>query len=633
MKKPLLLAIFLYTSILFSQNFFFSTFTIPKELQENANACLRLNDVELTVDSRKQLTTKTHRVVTVFNKLGDRHLENYEFYDAVTKIKELEVFVYDAVGNVTKKFKKKDFSDTSVADGAGSISDTRRLILDYTPTQYPYTLEFKSVVETDNTAFLPNWYPLDDYFLSVESNRFSISHIAELGLRYKESNFDFFPIDKKESSEILVYEAKNISAIKREDYSPSFKKFLPNVMFSLSKFHLEGVNGEADSWESFGKWMYDALLVDTDELPEETVQKIRDLVAGVSDPIEKTKLVFQFVQDKTRYVSIQLGIGGWKPMKVKDVDRLGYGDCKALTNYTRALLKAVGIPSYYAIIYLDRNIRDLDADFVSIQGNHATLAIPFGDQLCWAECTSQTVPFNLQALSTDDRNALLVSEEGGRIVKTNVYNPEKNEQITKGSCQLSETGNINFSIARTSKGTQYVFKSYLDTETDIEKKNHYKNEFSYINGLNVSSLAINNNKENIVFDENVSLTAEKFAQITGDRILLPINITNRNSKIPTKYRNRIAPFEISRGYYDEDEIEFQFPEGYVIEAKSEDVNIDTKFGVYKATYKLTDKGMIYKRSYLLKSGLFSKEEYEEFRKFVEQVVTNDQAKIVLKKSI
>jgi hypothetical protein len=260
------------------------------------------------------------------------------------------------------------------------------------------------------------------------------------------------------------------------------------------------------------------------------------------------------------------------------------------------------------------------------------LAIPFGDQLCWAECTSQTVPFNLQAMSTDNRNALLVSEAGGRIVRTNVYNPEKNEQITKVNCQLSETGSINFSFNRTSKGTQYVYKSYLNTETDLEKKNHYKREFNHINGLQVNDLVIKNDKENIIFDENVSLSAEKFAQITGDRILLGVNITNRNSNIPTKYRSRIAPFEITRGYYDEDEIEIEFPEGYEIEAKSDDLEIDTKFGIYKVTYKLTAKGMVYKRTYLLKSGLFSKSEYEEFRKFVEQVVINDQAKIVLKKS-
>ena len=620
-----------FPALIFAQQNSYPIFTIPKTLQENADACIRLQDVSLKVQSRKSLVTNTHRVITVFNKMGDKHLENYAFYDKVTKIKSIEVNVYDAVGKPVKKFKKKDFSDTSVADGIGSITDTRRLILDFTPTQYPYTIEFKSEVETDNTAFLPAWYPLDSYFVSVENSKYSIQYPIDLGLRYKESNFDFFPIEKIEKEGFLQFEAKNVSALKREEYAPSFKKFLPNAMFSLSKFHLEGVDGAADSWDSFGKWMYSTLIVGTDELKPETIQKIKAYVGDITDPIEKSKKVFKFVQDNTRYVSIQLGIGGWKPMNVQDVDRLGYGDCKALTNYARALLKAVDVPSYYSIIYLDQNIRNIDENFVSMQGNHATLAIPVGNELCWAECTSQTVPFDFQALSTDDRNALIVDENGGRIVKTKIYKSNDNEQITKASCQISEDGNIELTMNRVSKGTQYAFKSHLTIQTEVEKKNHYLDEYRYINNLSIKNLVLNNDKEKIVFSEDVAFNAIKYAQITGDRMLLPINMTNRYNNVPPKIRNRKAPFEISRGYLDEDVVEIKFPEGYVIEAKGSDVEFTSKFGTYKASYEETKSGLIYKRTYLLNNGIYTNADYESYRSFVEQVAQNDQAKIVLKK--
>ena len=631
MKNIFLTAFLLFAGIVIAQEYSYPIFTIPKDLQENANACLRLDEVSVNVSSRKSVTIKKHRVLTVFNKLGDQHQENYEYYDNVSKIKSIEVRILDAVGKEIKKFKKKDFSDTSVADGAGSISDSRRLVLDFTPTQYPYTIDFYSEIETDNSAFLRPWVPLDSYFLSVEHSKYTISYPTDLGFRFKESNFEFCTITKNESAGNLMYEAKNIQAIKREDYTPSITKFLPIAKFSLTKFHLAGVDGEADSWESFGKWMNDKLLSETDILTEEGIKKIQTYVGNVSDPIEKAKLVFKYVQDNTRYVSIQLGIGGWKPMNVKDVDRLGYGDCKALTNYARALLKAVGVPSYYAIIYLDRSIRNIDPDFVSMEGNHATLAIPIGNELCWAECTSQTEPFNFQALSTDDRTALIVDEKGGRIVKTNVYKTEDNSQITKAKCSLTNIGTIDLNFTRTSKGTQYAMKSDIELETDIEKRNQYKSEFNYINDLNISDLKIKNNKDDIVFIEEVSLSASKFAQITADRILVPVNITNRLSKVPAKNRNRVAPFEISRGYYDEDQIEILFPEGYQVEAKSENIEIVTKFGTYITNYQLTEKGLIYKRIYQLNNGMYSKEDYESFRNFLEQVVQNDQAKILLKK--
>ena len=121
--------------------------------------------------------------------------------------------------------------------------------------------------------------------------------------------------------------------------------------------------------------MDDKLLSGTQELPEEVKTEITELTKDASSPIEKAKIVYNYMQNKTRYISIQVGIGGWKPMLAEDVDRLGYGDCKGLSNYTKALLDYVGVTSYYTVVYGGSDIRDIDSDFSSLQGNHAILSI------------------------------------------------------------------------------------------------------------------------------------------------------------------------------------------------------------------------------------------------------------------
>ena len=161
------------------------------------------------------------------------------------------------------------------------------------------------------------------------------------------------------------------------------------------------------------------------------------------------------MQKKSRYVNIAVGIGGWKPMLASDVDRLGYGDCKALSNYTRALLEVVDVPSYNTILYGNRYKSDIQSDFVSMQGNHMILAIPHGNHYTWLECTSQDDPFGYQGTFTDDRNVLIIKPEGGEIVRTKIYEDVGNTQKDKGSYTIDENGHFSASVIISSEGSQY----------------------------------------------------------------------------------------------------------------------------------------------------------------------------------
>lgn len=624
----------LFSFISFAQKSEYIATSIQDSIKENANAVVRLNQVDIVIASQRNMTIKTQRVVTVLNERGMSEVDAYAYYDKTTSVNSIEAIVYDAFGNEIKKIKRKDFKDQSSVSGSTLFSDSRILFLDYTPVSYPFTIVYNNETETSNTAFIPQWYPVQGYYVSVEKSILNVTFPNNLGFKKKEFQFSGFNIKKTADDDTkLSYVAINIPAQKQEDYSPSFRDLFPKVMLGLENFHLEGVDGTAKTWEAFGKWYGEKILTGTTILPEETKTKIKALVGDEKDPVRKARIIYDYVQKKSRYVNIAIGIGGWKPMLAADVDRLGYGDCKALTNYTKALLQTVDVPSYNTILYGDTYKTNIQSDFVSMQGNHMILSIPTANGYTWLECTSQDDPFGYQGTFTDDRDVLIVKPEGGEIVRTTIYDDKVNTQKDKGSYTIDENGNFSGSVFIVSEGTQYSSKARVEHLQPTEKEAHYKEYWDNINNLKLGKITFSNDKENIRFTEDVQLSAQNYASIVANKMIFPIDAFNQNEGNVKRIRNRKNPFQIQRGYLDTDEIEISLPTGFSVEFLPSDFELKGKFGEYKTEIiKKENNKLTYKRSMFLNKGKYSNKEYDEYRLFMEQIARNDNAKIILTKN-
>lgn len=627
------LVILFFTTILSAQKTEYAALSIPDSLKQNANAVVRLNQIDILVSSQRDMNIKEKRVVTVLNEKGQNTLDTYENYDKRRTIKSIQATVFDAFGNEIKKIKRKDFKDQSTVDGGTLFSDGRVMYLDYTATQYPYTIVFESEVETSTTAFIPQWFPLSDYLLSIEKSVLNVNFPENLGFRKRELNFSNFKIKTTaDTSTQLSYEATNILAQKEEDYSPNISKIFPRVMMGLEFFNLEGVDGNAKTWKEYGQWYSDKILTGTIELSPETKTKMKNLMGDEKDPIEKAKRVYKYVQEKSRYVSVQVGIGGWKPMLANEVDRLGYGDCKALTNYTRALLSVVDVPSHTTLLYGDRDKRDVRSDFVSMQGNHMILCIPSGENYVFLECTSQDDPFGYQANFTDDRDVLVIKPDGGEIIRTKKYENKDNVQVNNGKYSLDDNGKFSGTISMVSEGSQYS-KFHMETTPPTEQEKHYKEYWDNISNLKINKTTFSNDKEKVRFTENMDISADNYGKISNGKMIFVVNAYNQYTGSVKRIRNRKTPFEIQRGYYDTDEISVSLPTGFTMESLPQNFELNTKFGEYKTEITKKDNAnLIYKRSILVKKGLYKNTEYDEYRLFMEQISRNDNAKIILTKN-
>ncbi len=616
----------------FSQDNLFSFLTIDPELKENANAVIRSHDIVIELHSYDNMTIKIKRAITIYNKNGLRHLNPYLYYDPEIRVKSINAFVYNSFGNEIKKFKKKDFKDYSNS-GNDLFSDNRVLALDYTPISYPFTFVFETETQTNSTAFFPRWYPVQGYFISAENSSFKIINHENVPLDIKKFNLDGDGIENLSNGNIIHFKAKNLKAYKWESMSPAFNKFAPVVKFAPRKFRLVDVDGHAENWNDFGKWNYDVLLKGRNDLPESAKLEIADLVQGIKDPIEKAKIIYQYVQDKTRYISIQLGVGGWQPMLASKVDEVSYGDCKALTNYTKALMDSQGISSYYSIVVRNQDLEDIESEFVAMQGNHVFLKIPNDDEPFWLECTSQKVPFGHIANSTDDRDVLVITPEGGRIEHTKVYTSQESYLKTTADVSINDQGGILAKVTSKSGGVQYDdrLRSIVDSDQK-DRDTHYKDYWSHINGLSLDKIKIDNNRDRIEITEEIDLKAPTYTTSIGEKLLISPNMFNRFTSLPPRYSTRKLPFVIQRGFYDEDEYIINLTNNLSFETLIQDKEIKTQFGIYKvAMEKLSDTKIRYKRSLEIFKGDYQKEDYNTYRSFMRKVAKADKASFVLNK--
>ena len=610
--------------ILAQDNKNLSSLLIPNELKKNANAVIRLNETTISIAEVDQLIVNEKRIVTVLNKLGKTHVNAYEHYNDDTRITKLSATIYDAFGNKMKRFSKNDFQDVSAVDGGSLYSDSRIKYLEYTPTSYPYTVVFASEYKNSSTAFIPQWFPVGNYNLSVEKSVYILNNPKKIPFRKREKNFDCCIIKNTSTEYDLQYVSTNQKAVKHESSTVNFENFAPNLSVSLNQFSLKGVKGEAKNWNEFGKWMYDNLLFNKNQLSIATTTKIKDLVKDVTSPIEKAKIVYEYVQNKTRYISVQVDIGGWQPITANKVDEVSYGDCKGLTNYTKALLDVVGVKSHHVILYASNN-RNVDKNFTVLQGNHMILNIPNEGDDVWLECTSQTIPFGFLGDFTDDRDVLVITPEGGIIKRTPAYINDNNLQIIKADINLLPNGNIIATLEKKSYGSQYNDRYHIESYTKKEIDKYYKsNIWDYNNNLEIISNEFTNDKKNIAFTEKLNVNIAKFAAVKDSSYLFKLNVFNRITRAPKRYRNRQRSLEIARGFTDRDEFTFTIPEGFSLLNLPENKEVSNKFGIYKITFeKLNDTKFIYKRVFSLLKGTHPKGDYKAYRKFRKTVAKYD----------
>ena len=612
----------------FAQKNILDASTIPAALKENAHSVKREEKIDFEVNDIDAAKLNVHRVITVLDAEGEEALYFFEYSTAFRKLEDAEIKVYDANGKFINKYKLKEMH--AEAAGEGLVEDGKDYFFRVAAPSYPITVQYDYEVKYKGTLNYPD-YNIQLPGQSIENSAYTASVPADLDLRFKARNINITPaINAVGKNKFYHWEVKNLPAIEKEEGAAGDYSIYPQVQLAPNKFSMDGNEGDLTSWKTFGSW-YGNLAKGSINLSDETKNNLKRMVAGAANDKEKMKIIYNYIQRNFRYVSIQLGIGGYKPFEASFVDQKKYGDCKALSNYAQACLDAVGIASFQALINAEYNSAPVDPTFPHNSFDHVILCVPGQKDTTWLECTSNTNDFGVLGNFTENRNALLITPNGGVLVSTPKSKSSENTFTCTTKVVLNEdaSGESETDVKTSGEYKQELIYLLMNEKKDEQKKylvTHLgfiqPDEFDFTKDAKIDSS-----------ETAFKFSIEKIPEFTaGSKMFLNPRIYKIwNAKLPVDEKRSNA-FYFECPFIKTDTTVYQLPENYTVENLPKARDNKFEYGAFKTNYTYDEKSnsVTSVASLSLSQNMIPADKYSLTVKFFSNVIDEYTEKIVIK---
>lgn len=604
---------------------------IPESLLKNAKAVVRNKETVFEVYSANRAVQKVKYAITIVNMNGIKESLFKEFYDSFSRIKKIDGYIYNGQGELVKKINSSAIQDYSAISGFSLYEDTRVKFIDPRYRTVPFTVEYFFEIEYSGLLNYPYYRLYEDYNISVQKSAFKVIVPHKSMIRYYEKNTDAI-LKIKDYQERVGYswEFSDKEALQEEFFSPPLVSYTPVIYTGSADFEMDGIRGNSESWQNVGLWSY-RLNQGRNMLDKETEDRIRSMIMNTTSDNDRIRILYEYLQNKTRYVSTQIGIGGWQAIDARTVDRLSYGDCKALSNYMQAMLNVIGVKSYWALAMAGRDAPDIVSAFPSPRFNHVILCVPGTNDTIWLECTSQYEPFGAIGTFTDDRDVLIVTENGGVLARTKAYTQDDSRQIRNAVVSMDSTGSGEAFIKTSYSGKFYDDLSGILRMDEKDKKKKMLSHIDIPSFELVGFKYVENRNKTPSIDEEINLKINNYGTLLGDRILLGLNLMTKIGVLSDQETERKSNIFIRRAYTTIDTITYKIPKGYIYTIKPELKPISSKFGEYSAKLIAAETEIKYIRMFKINKGNYPASSYSDFIDFYNKISQADEYKIALKK--
>ncbi|CAH1002027.1 hypothetical protein LEM8419_02942 [Neolewinella maritima] len=609
-----------------------TSLAIPDSLRTGSSVVLEYT-TDYRIQDHSSATVAYRKVITLLDSDHEYGNTLYEFYDADSKITSFAAASYDALGNQIDRARSGDIADRRFTSQSTFYENTRYKQVAVACPSYPCTVVFEVEEQLNDFALVAgfnHWKPQkrDQSLLRAS---LTVSVPLDNDVLYRAGDLSEPVISSDGKSRTYAWTTGPRAAQLDESCAPSSATTLPYLRLALADFEIDGYRGSFRSWKEYGNFMQ-TIMQGRDALPPRLAQEVQEVVAGARTEWEKVDRLYRFMQQRMRYVSIQLGLGGWQPFSADYVEQNRFGDCKALSNYMGAMLASVDIPSYPVLISWDEsdNYPVVD-DYVTPAFNHMVLYVPSQDT--YLECTSNNAPTGYLGEDKQDRNVLWITPEGGELHRTPAQLPAENGHTRTIDVTLTDTGKTALDIRATFYGGAQEWFRQLNEQLSGTKDQiellHRRDLLPDVSG-SAYSLKVDPDAPRATVHYRTEVA--DYVRKLGSRMFVPINSYYGINRVPEADDDRQLPIHLTETRMMVDTVQLHFPPTMEIESGlfTEPLHYTHAAGVYDARMEATEDGARWIRTLKLLPVDLPREAYAEFRQFFLDVAKADNTQVVLR---
>ena len=607
-----------------------------------AKAVVLLEDKLITVQPDGKAVERFRQVVKILRPQGRRYTEPMAWFSKDDKLLSFHVW---SIGPDSHQYSMKDTEYREVgAEGGGILYSDERAKVASPPGADPggivgYEVEqqMRSYMSED-TWYFQNPIP-------------TVRSVFEVDLPPGWKHLTaWFQHDAMQPAEIspnhFRWELTNIPGIVLRDVplAPSEVSLAGRMVMHYASSEIP--DGDA-LWAKMGDW-YEGLAAPRTEGASDIATEARGLVGNSSDFTARIQKIADFLQQKIRYVGIEIGIGGLQPHFAEDVYRNHYGDCKDKATLMIAMLDSIGIRATW--VHVDTHRGFMDPQTPSLDGNHvvAAIEIPKGydDPRLQAVVTAKTGKRYLIFDPTNEYVAIgllpeylqagygmLVAGKDSQVIELPVLKPDTDTTNRAAKFELAEDGTLKGDVTVTHSGASswYLRGFYARSSEKEQRENLEKSLREDFSSFSVGEEKVQNIRD---LDKQLVLqyqvTAPTYAKNAGSLLLVrPRVVGSYSEALNDKPRKYPISFE-SLGTW-RDNVDVKIPNGFVVDELPDPVSIDVGFATYHSEVKADGGVLHYSREYVLKKLALPANQYTDLKKLEGEITADENRSAVLKR--